>query len=223
MVPAPMRRAMASLCHRVVPLFFVIGLLLEATSASEEGPPRYECYPESIAECFRDYGPTLWGRFHGDYKNACSNVTVKLPCHQRIASCPESVTSSFRRQEDGYKALRSLTCDQEAYENYETSIRCQDPTMFHTCQARYGASPEDLKKDPTDYGCKMIRSSIACFDELFTENCQMDRKSAKAAFMKGEDILLALEGCSSSATSHAFSRLLVLGVAAIAFLRYTIN
>ncbi|KAL1477858.1 hypothetical protein MTO96_035420 [Rhipicephalus appendiculatus] len=126
------------------------------------------------------------------------------------------------------KPFAVLSCDREAFENYEKSSRCQDPAMTTTCQARYGVSPEELRKDPTNFGCKLIRSSIACFDELFTPTCEMDQKSAKAAFVKGENIQLALEGCnapsqSSSAASHLFSHLLMLGVAAIALLRYAIN
>ncbi|KAL1474862.1 hypothetical protein MTO96_037707, partial [Rhipicephalus appendiculatus] len=66
----------------------------------------------------------------------------------------------------------------------------------------------------------LIRSTTICFDEVFKSDCEMDKKTAKAAFMKGQNILLALEGCSSSAASHLLSQLLMLGAAVVALSRY---
>ncbi|KAL1477857.1 hypothetical protein MTO96_035419 [Rhipicephalus appendiculatus] len=67
---------------------------------------------------------------------------------------------------------------------------------------------------------RMIRSQIACFDEVFMSDCELDQKSAKAAFVKGGNILLALQGCSSSAASHFLSQLLMLGVVVLALSRF---
>lgn len=215
-----MRSTMASLFRCSVLPVFVLGLLLGTTSAWEEGPQPHECYADSAFQCYRMYHGALWGDFGGNSDRVCKNVTAKFRCHQKLASCPEPARTNFSRQEEGYEALRNFVCDRKAFEDYRTASRCQDPKNSKACQERNGVGPEENERDPANFGCKLIRSTMLCFDELFTSDCEMDKKSAKAAFMKGEDILLALEGCSSSAASHLLSHLLMLGAAVVALSRY---
>ncbi|KAL1474861.1 hypothetical protein MTO96_037706 [Rhipicephalus appendiculatus] len=186
---------MASLFHPVLPLFFALALLLEATSASEEGPQPHECNADLLSMCYRQYHAVLWGDVGGNYDRVCRNVTAKIRCHQKMASCPESVRTNFSRQEEGYEALRNFVCDRKAFEDYRTASRCQDLGKSLNCEERNGPSPKEYEEDPANFGCKLIRSTMMCFDEAFKSNCEMDKKTAKAAFMKGLNILLALEGC----------------------------
>ncbi|KAH7975867.1 uncharacterized protein LOC119372085 isoform X2 [Rhipicephalus sanguineus] len=187
---------------------------------SQQRPQPHECYADSVSQCYRMYHGTLWGDFNGNSDRLCKNVTTKLRCHQKLASCPEPVRTNFSRQEEGYEALRNFVCNRKAFEDYRTAARCRDHRNHQACEERHGAGPEENERDPANFGCKLIRSSMLCFDELFRSDCEMDKKTAKAAFMKGENILLALEGCSSSAASHLLSQLLVLGAVVAALSRY---
>ncbi|XP_075729972.1 uncharacterized protein LOC142771894 isoform X2 [Rhipicephalus microplus] len=214
---------MVSLIRGSVLLVFVLGLLLEDNSALEEGPKPHECYAESLSQCYRQYHGVLWEDMGSNYDRICKNVTAKFPCHQKIASCPEPVRMNFSRQEEGYEALRMFVCDRKDFGDYRTASRCRDFGKSQNCEERHGVGPKENKRDPANFGCKLIRSTMACFDELFSSDCEMDKKSAQAAFMKGETILLALEGCSSSAASHLLSQLLMLGAVVVAFSRYMIK
>ncbi|XP_050032104.1 uncharacterized protein [Dermacentor andersoni] len=187
--------------------------------SSQQRPKSQDCYPDLVSGCYRYYHSRLWGDFDGNYDRACRNVTAKYPCHQRLASCPEPVRSNFSRQESGYEALRDLICDRKAFQEYRTASECRDVEKSRICEEQNGANPEGLKKDPANFGCRLMRTTLMCFDEAFTPDCQMSQKAAKAAFGKGQDILLALEGCSSSAGSRFISQLLLLGVATLTLAR----
>uniref|UniRef100_A0A224Y8P0 24 kDa family member n=1 Tax=Rhipicephalus zambeziensis TaxID=60191 RepID=A0A224Y8P0_9ACAR len=187
---------------------------------SQQRPQPHECYAGWVSPCYRQYHAVLGEEMGGSYDRVCKNVTAKYRCHQKIASCPEPVRTNFSRQEEGYEALRSFVCDRKAFEDYRAASRCRDFRRLKDCEDRNGPSPKEHEEDPANTGCKLIRSAMICFDELFMSDCEMDKKTAKAAFMKGENILLALEGCSSSAASHLLSQLLMLGVVVVAFSRY---
>lgn len=200
---------------------FLLGFL--HLVSSKQRPLPEECYADVGSRCLASYRSSLVGNFDGNYEKACRNVTAKYPCHQRIASCPEPVRSNFSRQEKGYEALRDFICDRKAFQDFLTASQCRDFEKSRICEAQNGASPEDNKNDPANLGCRIFRAELACFDELFTSDCAMNQKAAKAAFGKGQDILLALEGCSSSAGSRLLSQFLLLGVATFTLARYISN
>lgn len=202
-----------------VVVFLGVSLLGLSQPVSSQQRPQQECYPDSVSQCYRSYHDVLWGQSDANYDRTCKNVTARYRCHQKIASCPEPVRTNFSRQEEGYEALRELVCDRKAFEAYRTAARCLDIDKIRDCEERNGVTPEENRRDPDHFGCKLIGSSTGCFDEAFVSNCKMDEKSAKAAFMKGQNVLLALEGCSPSAASYVFSQWLVLCLAAAALLR----
>ncbi|KAH6922933.1 hypothetical protein HPB50_020272 [Hyalomma asiaticum] len=206
---------------RKFPVAVLLGVSLLGLSqlVSSQQRPQQDCYPDSVSQCYRMYYEVLWGQFDGNYDRICRNVSARYRCHQKIASCPEPVRTNFSRQEEGYEALRDLVCDRKAFEAYRTAARCRDMDKVRDCEEQNGATPEENRRDPDHFGCKLFGSTAVCFDESFLSNCKMDEKSAKAAFMKGQNVLLALEGCSPSAASHVFSQWLVLCVAAAALLR----
>ncbi|XP_075524596.1 uncharacterized protein LOC142556986 isoform X2 [Dermacentor variabilis] len=208
---------------RRLALLLVLELLLEVASTSGAGPQSQDCYPHLVSGCYRYYLSRLWGDFDGNFERACRNVTAKYPCHQRLASCPESVRSNFSRQESGYEALRDLICDRKAFQEYRTASECRDIEKSRICEEQNGVNPEGLKKDPANFGCRLMSVTLMCFDESFTPDCPMSQKAAKAAFGKGQDILLALEGCSSSAGSRFISQLLLLAVATVTLARRLSN
>uniref|UniRef100_A0A224Y8L2 24 kDa family member n=1 Tax=Rhipicephalus zambeziensis TaxID=60191 RepID=A0A224Y8L2_9ACAR len=197
---------------------FLLGVCHPALS--QQRPQPHECYAESVSSCYRMYRRVLVGDMGASYDRVCKNVTAKYRCHQKIASCPEPVRTNFSRQEEGYEALRNFVCDRQSLDDYRTASQCQDFGKLQDCQERNGAGPKENREDPDNFGCRLGRSTMICFDELFKSDCEMDKKTAKAAFMKGENILLALEGCSSSAASHLISQFLMLGAMVAALSRY---
>lgn len=206
------RRGTATVVVTVVCVF-----IASLSTASEQGTDR--CEPSSVRKCYLSYREAIfWNEFRPspegvydeeEFKNGCSLIKAKLPCHYYRANCTDVVNGNYSIQERGYEAMRDIICDGKALKDFHTAFQCRNETMVDEC-AKTREPASDPRNPDVLVGeagrCRLHTVELACFEQAFNSSCPLPLKTAKTAFTRVVDAIALLDGCPLSANAAAASR-----------------
>ncbi|KAL1478029.1 hypothetical protein MTO96_035277 [Rhipicephalus appendiculatus] len=192
-------------------------LIVSLSTASGQDVDR--CDPSSVMECYVMYMTVLWreefkpspeGEYNEeDFERGCSQIKDKLPCHQYLANCSETVTGDHRIQERGYEAMRNIICDINTLKESHTAIKCLNVEQMEECARTLmpTSNPQDAGRPPVaTLRCNDNPAEIACFDKAFNSSCTLPMETAKEAVTRVVNAAALLKGCESSAEAVVVSR-----------------
>ncbi|XP_077492974.1 uncharacterized protein LOC144104062 [Amblyomma americanum] len=190
--------AMGMIC---VPALFLVLLDVVASAHVTSQPDR--CSWMRMRECYLRLGlKNAFGSFNQGlqinqkiFTEMCTKMTLPSPCYGELSVCPAEVKANLSSFEEGYKQLRDIHCDKNAYRDSLKIESCLDQMLFTAClQNHLLANFEQPKIDI----CRNFKTAINCGEEVFPKSCPADYKAVTASFKRSVNAIMLINGCEPS-------------------------
>ncbi|KAK8775871.1 hypothetical protein V5799_030784, partial [Amblyomma americanum] len=156
-------------------------------------PELTECTQKEITRCYTEYVEIFYSYApqHGSentlsedaYTKVCSAFNETSSCYAGFDRCPDSVKANFTRREEGYRALRALACDKEAYKGVTTVRLCPDPRKMRECMEEEHGEFE-FDRDYEKLFCRYGPTQKMCFEKTLNSSCPLSVESRQTAITK---------------------------------------
>uniref|UniRef100_A0A023G5Y5 Putative secreted protein n=1 Tax=Amblyomma triste TaxID=251400 RepID=A0A023G5Y5_AMBTT len=149
-----------------------------------------ECTQQEIARCYTQYVRNFYSYsppYGSDitlsedtYNEVCRGFNETSSCYAGFDRCPDSMKANFTRREEGYRALRALACDREAYQDALKVRYCVDPRKMGECIVEEHGEYE-LDRNFEKFFCAYSPTQKACYDRAWNASCTLPLEARRTA------------------------------------------
>ncbi|XP_077494899.1 uncharacterized protein LOC144105673 [Amblyomma americanum] len=184
------------------PAIFLI--LLDVMASAQVPSQPDDCSWMGMRKCYSELGlNNIIGKNMGRglqidekvFSEICKNMILPSPCYGRLSACPADVKANLSSFEEGYRQLRDIHCDENAYKDSLKVLSCMDPLLLAACTKKYIIQ----RSEPPKFDeCSTVKTLLKCTEEIFPKSCPADHKSATASFKRAMTAALLMDGCETS-------------------------